>query len=238
MDGGTDEQRAPSGPLAVILGSGAASMATELAGTTALVVARHGDPSAPAGAAARFVPAHRVDHWATLERIAAAGCTRVLSVNSVGSLRTDWPVGTVVVPDDFFAPQVTPSRYDDERGHSVPGFDPAMRTSVLTAWRRTSDRPIVDGGVYAHTTGPRFETPAEVRFLATVADVVGMTVAAECILAREFGLAYAALCIVDNMANGLAPSGAALSMEEFTAGKDANRAALDRSLVALVEVLA
>jgi len=32
-----------------------------------------------------------------------------------------------------------------------------------------------DGGVYLQSMGPRFETKAEIRFMSTVGDVVGMT---------------------------------------------------------------
>ena len=63
--------------------------------------------------------------------------------------------------------------------------------------------PLVDGGVYWQAFGPRFETPAEIRLIAQYADVVGMTMASECIVAGELGLSYAAVCIVDNLANGL-----------------------------------
>jgi purine nucleoside phosphorylase len=66
--------------------------------------------------------------------------------------------------------------------------------------------------------------------------VVGMTVASECIVAGEIGLAYAALCVVDNLANGVAPE--PLSVAEFTAGRDANRARLRGALEAVVPTLA
>ena len=39
--------------------------------------------------------------------------------------------------------------------------------------------------------------------MAAHADVVGMTIASECIVAAELGLAYAAICVVDNLANGI-----------------------------------
>ena len=51
------------------------------------------------------------------------------------------------------------TRFADERGHSVPAFDPEWRARVLTAWSAHAPRPPVDGGVYVQTTGPRFETP-------------------------------------------------------------------------------
>ena len=73
---------------------------------------------------------------------------------------------------------------------------------MIEAWEAGGQAPR-DGGVYWQTIGPRFETPAEIRLIAPHADVVGMTIASECILAGELGLEYAALCVVDNLANGL-----------------------------------
>jgi 5'-methylthioadenosine phosphorylase len=182
-----------------------------------------------------FAPAHLIDHRANIAALVAAGCDRVLALASVGSLRREWPVGTVVCPDDFIATQVNPTYHTDARGHSVPGFDRRWRRTVVDAWRANTSTPIEDGGVYAHSTGPRFETPAEVRLLATFADLVGMTLAAECILAREAGLRYAGVCIVDNLANGLEE--APLTEEAFRAGVAANQARLRTDLASVVPAL-
>lgn len=161
------------------------------------------------------VPAHLLDHHDNIRRLRELGVDRVVALASVGSLREDWPAGTLACPSDFFAPGIAPSFYDDTRGHSVPGFDPAWRQRVLAAWREAAELPLREDGVYAHVPGPRFETPAEVRMLAAHADVVGMTIAAEAILAREAGIAYAAICTVDNLANGLEEE--PLSVEEYRA---------------------
>jgi 5'-methylthioadenosine phosphorylase len=59
------------------------------------------------------------------------------------------------------------------------------------------------GGTYVQTRGPRIETIAEVKTLAKFADIVGMTVASEATLACELEMEFAALCMVDNYANGL-----------------------------------
>jgi purine nucleoside phosphorylase len=184
----------------------------------------------------RDVPAHLVDHRANLRALCEIGCDRVLALGSVGSLRTDLDVGTFVCPDDFYAPETAPSFYDDPRGHSIPGFDLEWRKSILDAWREHGETGLVDGGVYAHTLGPRFETPAEVRTLAGVADVVGMTLAAETVLAREAGLAYAAVCSIDNLANGIAA--APLTVEEYRRGRDETAKTLQVSLEAVLPALA
>ena len=85
---------------------------------------------------------------------------------------------------------------------SAPGFDPRWRGEVIEAWPGRWSGPR-DGGVYWQTRGPRFETPAEIRLIAAHADVVRTTIASECIVAGQLGLDYAALCVVDNLANGV-----------------------------------
>jgi 5'-methylthioadenosine phosphorylase len=141
-------------------------------------------------------------------------------------------VGTFLVAADFVALAAPPpATGPGEVVHGVAAFDPAWRARVWATWD-AHDAPVLDGGVYWQTTGPRFETPAEIRVLATFADVVGMTVGSECVAACQVGLAYAPVCIVDNLANGLGE--APLTTEEFDAGTAANRA---RVLHALDHVL-
>lgn len=183
----------------------------------------------------RFTPAHLVDHHANLAALAASGCRRIVGIASVGSLRRDWEVGTVAAPDDVLALACYPTWFADERGHRVPAFDTTWRREVLTAWASATTTPLLDGGTYAMTTGPRFETPAEVRLLAAHADLVGMTIPAELVLAGEAGMSYAAVCQVDNLANGLA--GEALDVDAYRANVAAHAARLVADLQALVAEL-
>jgi len=183
------------------------------------------------------VGGHTVLDVALPAALAAVGCDRVLALGSCGGLRPELGPGTTVVLDDFIALDAQPdSRFADERSLRVPGVDPEWRARVLTTWNRHAAVPAVDGGVYWQTTGPRFETPAEIRFMAAFADVVGMTIGAECVAAAERGLAYAAVCVVDNFANGVAATH--LTVEEFERGKAANAAALVDTLGRVVPELA
>jgi 5'-methylthioinosine phosphorylase len=187
------------GRLAVILGSsargpGGGEVAAAATKHGAAIVQRHGESA--------YVLPHEIDHVANLQHLAEQGCDRVLAVGSVGSLRSELPVGSFVCPDDFIALHVGFSSLDDERGHSTPGFDSRWRAQVIAAWE-AGGVTVRDGGVYWQTIGPRFETPAEIRLLAAHAHLVGMTIASECVIARELGLAYAAICVVDNLANGI-----------------------------------
>ncbi len=221
------------GRLAVILGSGAAGPdGTEVAATAechAVVLQRHGPAEA-------YVLPHRIDHAANLRSLAEAGCDRVLAICSVGSLDADLGVGSFVCPDDFIALQVTVTTYDDPRGHAMPGFDAAWRAEVLAAWESSSAGPLRDGGVYWQTNGPRFETPAEIGLIAAHADLIGMTLASECIVAGELGLPYAAVCVVDNLANGVGAQ--PLSPAELERDRKRNAARLRDDLAAVLPELA
>jgi 5'-methylthioadenosine phosphorylase len=183
-----------------------------------------------------YAAAHAIDHRRNLRALAELDCDRVLALSSVGGLRRELGVGTFVAPDDFIALHLGLSYFDDATGHRVPGFDEKWRRQVVDEWGGRAGVPLRDGGVYWQTIGPRFETAAEIRLLAAHADVVGMTVASECVLAGELGIAYAAVCVVDNLANGI--GAAPLTMEEFEAGKAANRERLLGALEAVVPGLA
>ena len=221
------------GRLGVILGSNAigpggtgVAAAAESAG--AAVVQRHGGDS--------YVLPHLIDHEANLRSLAEAGCDRVLAFGSVGSLRAEIGVGALVCPDDFIALQTLVTSFDDARAHTMPGFDREWRDEVLAAWNASGgvegDAALRDGGVYWQTNGPRFETPAEIGLIAAHAHVVGMTLAAECVVAGELGLRYAAVCAVDNMANGVGAR--PLSAEELERDREANAARLREALALVV----
>jgi 5'-methylthioadenosine phosphorylase len=219
------------GRLAVVLGSsalgpGGETIATAAAGHGAAIVQRHGEGS--------YVLPHEIDHAANLRALVEHGCDRVLAIGSVGSLDTELPVGSLLCPDDFIALHLGLSVFADERAHRAPRFDPTWRREVLSAWS-SSGGQLRDGGVYWQAIGPRFETPAEIRLMAAHADVVGMTIASECIVAAELGLAYAAICVVDNLANGIGDG--SLEIIELEAARAANAMQVHDGLAAVLPQL-
>jgi 5'-methylthioadenosine phosphorylase len=183
-----------------------------------------------------YVLPHRIDHVANMRSLAEAGCERVLAIGSVGGLRPELGPGTLLCPDDFIALGVGPAASEDERAHRVPAFDPGWRRRVISEWRARTGSEVLDGGIYWQTRGPRLETPAEIRMLAAHAHIVGMTIAAECVAAFDLGLEYAALCVVDNLANGVGET--ELTMEELEAGRARNRETVARGLELTVPALA
>ena len=191
-----------------------------------LVLQRHG--------LGGYTTAAKINHQANIAALADSGVDRILALNSVGGLKADLGPGTFICPDDFIALHLGLSFSDQHDGERVPGFDPGWRTRVLEAWAAAPGEPppLRDGGVYWQAIGPRFETPAEIRLISSHADVIGMTMASELILAGEREISYCSVAIVDNLANGI--SGKRLTEADFEAGKQANR---DRLLAALEGVI-
>lgn len=182
-----------------------------------------------------YTPPHAINHKANLTALKQAGVTRVLAVGSVGSLQPEIAPGAVVFPDDFIAPHVLLTLFDDARGHRTPGFDVSWRQELLTLWRQSGLPPAREEGVYLQTMGPRFETPAEIRLFQPHAQVVGMTVASECILAGELEIPYAALCMVDNFANGVAAT--PITFASFKEQVRANEGQVVTAVTTLVNLL-
>jgi purine-nucleoside phosphorylase len=93
-------------------------------------------------------------------------------------------------------------------------------------------------GVYAAMLGPSYETPAEIRFLRTIgADVVGMSTAAEAIVAAHQGTKVLALSCVTNMAAGVLANTKINHDEVLETGREV-RATLVRLTSALIPQIA
>ncbi len=169
------------------------------------VVARRGDGTVvylSRHGADHRIPPHRLNHRANLWALKELGATAILATASTGSLKKAIRPGSFVVPDDFVSFWSIPTFHDDDVVHATPGLDSHLRDILVTA-AKTAGASVRTRGVYVQTSGPRLETPAEIRHFATLGDVVGMTMASEATLAGELGLPYAAVCSVDNFCNGI-----------------------------------
>lgn len=144
------------------------------------------------------LPPHRINFRACLSALAIAGVNRVVALGSVGSLQKEIEPGSMLIPSDYLSVTEIPSIHDHAIDHVMPEIDEdlANELSGLVPEARM-------GGIYVQTPGPRIETISEVLALAPLADVVGMTVASEATLAKELGMRFASLCMVDNYAHGL-----------------------------------
>ena len=75
-------------------------------------------------------------------------------------------------------------------------------------------------GVYIQTTGPNYETPAEIRaYKAFGADAVGMSTACEAIAAVHMGMRVCAVSCISNLAAGISKSPLTHEEVKQTAGR-------------------
>jgi 5'-methylthioadenosine phosphorylase len=148
------------------------------------------------------IPPHKINHRANIIALKEKGISRIISVNSVGSLKMDFAPPSIMIPHDYISICDSVTYYDDKIVHIVPGISIELRENML-ALTNKYDLNVIPRGVYIQTTGPRLETKSEVRMLANFADVVGMTMASEATLAAELKLQYASICSIDNYAHGL-----------------------------------
>jgi len=186
---------APSGPLRV----------GRLGQASVAFLARHGEGHA--------LPPHRVNYRANLHALKQAGVRRVLALNTVGGITQAYGPRVLACPDQlidytwgrestFWDGEGEPLHVDF--GHP---YTPAFRDRVLAA-AQAAQVPVVDGGCYGATQGPRLETNAEIaRMRRDGCDLVGMTGMPEAGLARELDLEYACLAIVANWAAGCTDAG-------------------------------
>lgn len=171
-------------------------------------VPRHGAPS--------VAPPHGVNYRANIHALKGLGVTAVFAAAAVGSCKRSLAPGDLVLIDQFidFTHGRASTFYDTEIRHTdmTEPYDRALRRLLERAADEKGAR-IKDGGTYICTQGPRFETPAEIRFFEQIGgDVVGMTGVPEVVLANELDLPYAALAVVTNYAAGMA--GHPLAQEE------------------------
>ena len=245
--------------LAVIGGTGIYSLGDLTDVTTELPVTPYGDPSGAVrigrlgegGPRIAFmarhgeghsVPPHMINYRANLAALQAVGAKRVLALNTVGGITERFGPGMLGCPNDLI--DYTWGRIStisEEPGSEVihvdfgEPYDGALRSAVLTAAGETGV-PIVDGGVYGATQGPRLETRAEIaRMKRDGCDLVGMTGMPEAAIARELGLEYACLAIVANWAAGAGPvEDEIITMEEIVAVVQSTTANVGKLLHRLV----
>ncbi|MEA3471474.1 MAG: 6-oxopurine nucleoside phosphorylase, partial [Thermodesulfobacteriota bacterium] len=112
--------------------------------------------------------------------------------------------------------------FDNEQQHITPTLSEKIRQKLINASEKLGI-PLIKKGIYWQTRGPRLETKAEIRMMSRFADIVGMTMASEAMIACEMDIEYASICSVDNFGHGLTES--PLSMQEIkeTARKNAGK---------------
>jgi purine-nucleoside phosphorylase len=140
-----------------------------------------------------------------LETLAMLGTQIVVLTAAVGSLNADfYPGNLVMITDHINLTGKNPligSGGDGGIISMTEAYDQRLQRRVKRATLTAGVS--VREGIYMWFSGPSFETPAEIRMARMLgADVVGMSIVPEVILARRIGLRTAAITIVSNFGAG------------------------------------
>jgi len=157
-----------------------------------------------------FLPRHGRGHRiapsginfrANIDALKRAGCTDILSVSAIGSLREPLPPGRFVVID-----QLIDRTFAREKSFFGTGMvahvsmaDPVCpRIAGFAAEAaRRAGAEVSEGGCYLAMEGPQFSSRAESHvYRSWNCDVIGMTAMPEAKLAREAELPYALVGMV------------------------------------------
>lgn len=170
--------------------------ATVLQSVKVVLIPRHGRDTQ------QHILPHKINHAANLSALKLLGVDEVIGINSTGSLKEKLKPGAIVIPDDYILPDGGPTIFEEKAVHITPALHDGVRQKCIDA-ARLCGIDVVSSGIYWQTKGPRFETKAEIVMMSRFADLVGMTMASEAVIAQELELPYASICSVDNFAHGI-----------------------------------
>ena len=165
----------------------------ELKGRTVAFLPRHGKK--------HTIRPTDVNSRANIHAMKELGVQRILAPSTVGSLKEEYKPGDLVFVGQFIdrTTRREESFYTGPKVCHISVAEP-MCPELRKVLTRVAEKMKIDyhkAGTYICIEGPRFSTKAESRmFRRWGADVVGMTLVPECVLAREAEICYASIATV------------------------------------------
>lgn len=183
-------------------------------------------------------PPHQINYRANIWGFRRLKINKILSISAVGGINPLLNAGDFVIssqfldftksrPSTFFEGINTKVDINDKiddlvsiymKNRSVVHIDvsdpfcPVLRKQLENSLNSLGFR-YHKNAVYAATEGPRLETSAEIKALSLLgADIVGMTLVPEVVLAKEINMHFASVSVVTNLAAGI--KGEKLTSEE------------------------
>ena len=169
------------------------------------------------------------------------GIDKMIVTNAAGGVNTGFKPGELMLISDFIKlnaiePLIGPNM--DEFGPRFPDMSKVFDREYMAAFRKVAEShgERIHEGVYFYCTGPRYETPAEIRAMRILgADAVGMSTVPECIAARHCGMRILGITLVTNMAAGILDR--PLSGEEVIEAGNAASSRLSEYVIEFLEGL-
>src|SRR5208337_1496787 len=162
------------------------------------------------GKSVAFLPRHGKKHTirptginvrANIFALKKLGVKRIFAPSTVGSLREEYHPGEIVFCDQFIdrTTRREQSFYTENKVCHISVAEPMcpeLRQNLIAVAKNMGIK-MHETGTYVCIEGPRFSTKAESKmYRQWGADVVGMTLVPECVLAREAEICYASISTV------------------------------------------
>lgn len=162
-----------------------------------------------------YTPAETVIPLRTVIKL---GVRTALYTNATGGINRSFDPGDLMLATDhinFSGLNVLKGPNMEDFGTRFPDMSFAYSKRLIGILEKAGVKNNIPlrKGVYGYMVGPSFETPAEIRALATLgADAVGMSTVHEVVAAAHAGVETAVISCITNLAAGI--SDRALSHEE------------------------
>lgn len=147
------------------------------------------------------IPPHGINNRANIWALKELGVERIVASSACGSLREDYKPGDFVITDQFIdrTRKRQDTFYEGGRLCHISAADPICPQlhDFFVEHARRLGLTVHPNGTYVCIEGPRYSTRAESRlFRQWGADIIGMTLYPECVLAREAEICYVSLAMV------------------------------------------
>ena len=159
-----------------------------------------------------YYEGHNMEDVLFLPRLLARlGCRKILVTNAAGGINPSFQAGDLMLISDhinFMGANPLRGPNCDELGQRFPDASEIYSAELRAMAREVAAETgvSVQEGVYLATSGPSYETPAEIRaFRVLGADAVGMSTVPEALSYAHMDIPVLGISCITNMAAGILP---------------------------------
>ena len=138
------------------------------------------------------------------------GIETMIVSNAAGGANRDFKPGTLMIINDhinFFGTNPLIGSNDERFGPRFPDMSETYSKALIEKAKNVANKLNIEfeEGVYLGSSGPTYETAAEVKMMMTMgASAVGMSTVPESIVANYLGIKILGISCITNMATGIA----------------------------------